>query len=248
MKDSVFDKSFLLKIFVANKSFPSEIFSRSCLENEDLLLSRTSNNPSITSGNKIDPGAYDISTSISNKYANNSNGNPNNNIIKNQNTINPKNEWRKNENRNTSDKKEEVNEAEYDIGKLLESKHLDDLLDEKDDLKKNNNTKKSLKLNTKNLRKASDPNNPNTQDVITPKRKLDEKELMQQHLKDDIKKVLTQNSIEKIEKTKKMFTFGQNDENFEFDINCLVKIVKFLNISENDSLYYIKHPNVYEIS
>jgi len=104
---------------------------------------------------------------------------------------------------------------------------------------------------TTNLGGTTNPKSPNniTPTVRTPNKKVDS-DIMQEYFQNEIKKVMSLNSIEKLEKTKQMFTFDKNAVpitttttiNQEFNLDCFATILEKLKVNEDDYLFYILHP------
>ena len=192
-----------------------------------------------------------------NKYNNNNNNNNNNNKFNiNSNTNNSSNfinngkEWR-------GTKVEEAHTAEKIT--LIPDLKYEKPIDKQDKSDYNTPTEsktkpKLLKLNTKDLFKgSSDGKTPsankvgdNTTPGKTPKKKIDENDIMKQYFQDEIKKVMSLNSMEKLEKTKQIFTFDSNSSSdslsLEFNIDSLSAVISKLNLTEDENLYYILHP------
>jgi len=242
---NIYNKETLIEKF-SKKNFPLDKISNEALQHKQILFTNSSEKPLVSSNlTEINPEFYEWQSNVnqnrynknfngnnSNKYPNNYKKNRNNNISK---------EWRKNE-EVPSDKNPTTEPIQEYIEPKKQSKG------------------QALKLNTKEIQASSQSGDTKTPkgtgencsstkvEKVTPsKKKIIEEDVLQQYFQDEIEKVIILNSVEKIEKAKKMFTFSKKSEeinikNEEFTIDFLSTISNKLQISLDEYLYYILHP------
>ena len=241
---NIYNKETLIEKF-SKKNFPLDKISNEALQHKQILFTNSSEKPLVSSNlTEINPEFYEWQSNVNqNRYNKNFNSNNSNKYHNNykKNSNNHINEWRKNE-EVPSDKNPTTEPIQEYIEPKKQSKG------------------QALKLNTKEIQASSQSGDTKTPvktgencsstklDKVTPsKKKIIEEDVLQQYFQDEIEKVIILNSVEKIEKTKKMFTFSKKSEeikvkNEEFTTDFLSTISNKLQISLDEYLYYILHP------